>query len=371
MKKFYLLFFNQTKKINLSFLLCILALQTLGLISLYSASYGTQGENLYLFKQQILWFLLGWLVFFFIYYSKMHFFSKMIWPLFFINFFALILIFFIGKEAHNTTRWLDFGVFHYQPSETLKFSLSLLIAKELSKENLNHSLNYKHLLKLCVLIFPPIILVFIQPDLGTAGVILLIISVLLLFRGIERKFLLTLFTVFIISSPLAWKFLLKPYQKSRITSFIKPGQDPQGTGYNVIQSKIAIGSGQLLGKGFRKGTQNKLQFLPERHTDFIFSVLSEEYGFFGSSLTLLLFFFLIFFIFNLASQSRDRLNCYFCISSGAFFLWHISLNLAMTMGLFPVVGIPLPLLSYGGSHTLTAMAFLGLTASAIKRKDLF
>lgn len=371
MNKFYFFFWNQIKKINLSFFFCILTLQIIGLISLYSASYGTQGENLYLFKQQALWFFFGWIVFFAIYYSKIHFISKMIWPLFLINFFALILVFFIGKESYNATRWLDLGVFSYQPSETLKFTLSLLIARELSKESLNYSLNYKRVFKLCLFIFPPIFLVFIQPDLGTAGIILLMLSVLLLFKGVEQKILLILFAVLVISSPLAWHFLLKPYQKSRITSFIKPGQDPQGTGYNVIQSKIAIGSGQIFGKGFRKGTQNKLQFLPERHTDFIFSVLSEEYGFFGSSLTLLLFFFLISFIFNLAGQSRDRLNCYFCISSGAFFLWHINLNLAMTMGLFPVVGIPLPLLSYGGSHTLTVMAFLGLTASALKRKDLF
>ena len=371
MKKSFRRFFHQIKKISLSFLLCILALQALGLLSLYSASYGIQGENLYLFKQQVIWFFLGWLLFFTIYYSKMDFISKMIWPAFLLNVLALVLVFFIGREAYNSTRWLDLGLFHYQPSETLKFSLSLLIAKELSKENLKSSLNYKHLLRLCALIFPPIILVLIQPDLGTAGIILLILCVLLLFKGVEKKVLLILFAVFVFSSPLAWKFLLKPYQKARISSFIKPGQDPQGTGYNVIQSKIAIGSGQLFGKGFKKGTQNKLQFLPERHTDFIFSVLSEEYGFFGSCFTLLLFFFLIFFIFNLASQSRDRLNCYFCIGAGAFFLWHISLNLAMTMGLFPVVGIPLPLLSYGGSQTLTVMAFLGLTAGALKRKDLF
>ena len=371
MKTASLLFLSQIKKINFNFLLYILALQLVGLLCLYSASYGIHGEKLYLFKQQIFWFFLGWIVFFLIYYSKIHFLSKIIWPLFLLNLLALILIFFIGKEAYNAKRWLDLGLFYYQPSETLKFSLSLLIAKELSKESLKRSLNYKHLLKLSALILPPIILVFGQPDLGTSGIILLIISALLLFKGIEKNTLILLFAGFIISSPLAWKFLLKPYQKARISSFIKPGQDPQGTGYNVIQSKIAIGSGQFFGKGFRKGTQNKLQFLPERHTDFIFSVLSEEYGFLGSSLTVLLFFFLIFFIFNLASQSRDRLNCYFCISSGAFFVWHVSLNLAMTMGLFPVVGIPLPLLSYGGSHTLTVMAFLGLTASALKRKDLF
>lgn len=371
MKFLYLFFLTQIKKINVYFLFCILSLQILGLLSLYSAAYGSDGENLFLFRQQIVWIFLGWLGFFLIFYSKTHFISKTIWPLFLINMLCLILVFFLGKEIYSTKRWLDLGLFRYQPSETLKFFLILLIAKTLSQKHFGQILTFTHLMKLFVLILPPVFLIFLQPDLGTAGIILLMTSSLILFNGIEKKTLTALFLIFLISTPLAWNFLLKPYQKSRITSFIKPGEDPQGTGYNVIQSKIAIGSGQVFGKGFKKGTQNKLQFLPEQHTDFIFSVLSEEYGFIGSSFTLILFFFMISFIFNLARQTRERLSCYFCIGAGTFFLWHVVLNVAMTMGFFPVVGIPLPLLSYGGSHTLTAMAFLGLVASIHRKKDLF
>lgn len=371
MKFLYLFFLAQFKKINLYFLFCILALQAVGLLSLYSAAYGSYGENLFLFKQQVIWLLLGWLGFFFIFYSKIHFLSKAIWPLFFINVICLVLVFFLGKEVYGAKRWLDLGLFLYQPSETLKFILTLLIAKKLSQRRFGQILTFTDLTKLCLVIFPPILLIFLQPDLGTAGIILLMVSILILFNGVEKKTLISLLLVFLVSTPLVWNFLLKPYQKSRVTSFIKPGFDPQGTGYNVIQSKIAIGSGQVFGKGFKKGTQNKLQFLPERHTDFIFSVLSEEYGFMGSGLTLMLFFLMISFIFKLASHSRDRLSCYFCVGAGAFFLWHIVLNLAMTMGFFPVVGIPLPLFSYGGSHTLTTMAFLGLVASVHRKKDLF
>ncbi len=346
-------------------------LQALGLISLYSAAYGADGEKIFLFKQQIIWLLVGWVVFITICYSKTHFISKTIWPLFLINIFCLILVFFFGKEVYNAKRWLDLIVFHYQPSETLKFILTLVITKKLSQRQFGQALTFKDLLKLSILIVPPVFLIFFQPDLGTAGMILIIVSNIILFNGIERKTLISFILIFSVSIPLCWIFLLKPYQKSRVTSFINPGEDPQGTGYNVIQSKIAIGSGQLLGKGFKQGTQNKLQFLPERHTDFIFSVLSEEYGFLGGSLTLILFFILISFMFRLASHSRDRLSCYFCIGAGVFFLWHVILNLAMTVGLFPVVGIPLPLLSYGGSHTLTSMAFLGLVASVHRKKDLF
>ena len=368
---FLYLFFSQLKKLNLYFLFCILSLQALGFFSLYSAAYSSSGENLSLFKQQVLWTCLGWLVFLLISYSKSHFISKMIGPLFLANVACLILVFFFGKEAYNAKRWLDLAVFHYQPSETLKLILTLLIAKKLSQKRLGQTLAFRDLIQLCVFILPPVFLVFLQPDLGTAGISLLIVSSLILFNGLEKKTLAVLILILTVTAPLGWNFLLKPYQKSRIISFINPGADPQGTGYNVIQSKIAIGSGQLVGKGFKQGTQNQLQFLPERHTDFIFSVLSEEYGFVGSSLTLILFFLLVSFMFKLAGQLRDRLSCYFCIGAGAFFLWHIVLNVAMTMGFFPVVGIPLPLFSYGGSHTLTAMAFLGLVASIHRKKDLF
>lgn len=365
------LIFEQIKKINLYFLLCILALQFFGLLSLYSATYGTDGDNLFLFKQQIVWIALSWIVFFIICYSETRFISKILFPLFWINMLALLLVFFIGKEIYSAKRWLDLGLFHYQPSETLKLILILLIAKQLSQRPFGQVLNFKDLMKLCIWILPPVAMVLGQPDLGTAGIILLILFTLILFNGIEKKTFISMFLIFLISIPLSWNFVLKPYQKARITSFIQPGKDPQGTGYNVIQSKIAIGSGQIFGKGFKQGTQNKLQFLPERHTDFIFSVLSEEYGFMGSSAILILFFLMISFIFKLAGQARNRLNCYFCIGVGSFFLWHIILNLSMTMGFFPVVGIPLPLLSYGGSHTLTTMAFLGLTASIYRTKDLF
>ena len=371
MKFLYPFFWSEIKKINFYFLFFILALQILGLVSLYSAAFGTDGSNLFLFKQQLIWLFLGWIGFFSICYSKFSLIFKVIWPLFFLNVAALILVLFLGKEVYSAKRWLDLGLFYFQPSETLKLILTLLITEKLSRRPLARVLDFKDLLKLAFLILPPVLLVFFQPDLGTAGIIFLLLSTLILFQGIEKRTLLGLCAVLLISSPLAWSFILKPYQKSRIISFIKPGADPQGTGYNVIQSKIAIGSGRIFGKGFKKGTQNKLQFLPERHTDFIFSVLSEEYGFMGSGLTLVLFFLMISSIFKLAGQTRDRLSCYSCIAVGSFFLWHIVLNLAMTMGFFPVVGIPLPLFSYGGSHTLTAMAFLGLAASIHRNKDLF
>ena len=313
---------------------------------------------------------MGWVLFFSLSYSTTRWIRLFIWPLFFINILCLILAFLTSQQG-DPKRWLDLGFFNYQPSETLKFILTLLLSTQLAKTALKSKLDFKNCFGLLILIGPPVLLVLFQPDLGTAGLILLIMAVLILFKGLKTEVLFFILVTSLISAPVFWHVLLKPYQKSRLVSFIKPGEDPKGTGYNIIQSKIAIGSGQIFGKGFKKGTQHNLEFLPERHTDFIFSVLSEEYGFLGSSLTLILFFLLLYLIFSLGSQCRDRLSAYLCVGTGAFLLWHIVLNVAMTMGIFPVVGIPLPFFSYGGSHTITLMAFLGLVASIHKQKDLF
>ena len=370
MKNLFVSVFGALKKTGFGFLFCILGLQALGLSSLYSAGQSAGSSGINLFHRQILWLGLGWLVFFVIQKGGVRFVSKILSPLLIANVMGLILLIFFGREIYGTKRWLDLGLFHWQPSESLKFSLTLWTAWLLSKRPFSRPLSFLDLAWLSVSVFPLVGLVFYQPDLGTAGALFLLSATLILFQGVERKSLIILCLTAMAVAPAVWYFL-KPYQKSRIRSFVQPEEDPQGAGYSVIQSKIAIGSGRLTGKGWGEGSQNKLQFLPERHTDFIFSVLSEEYGFLGAGLTLLLFFSLILLFFQLAAQTGDRLSCWFCLAGGVFFLWHAVLNLAMTMGVFPVVGIPLPLLSYGGSHTLTAMAFLGLKAGIHKSKNLF
>ena len=359
------------KKANPFLLLLILLLQVIGLITLYSATHGAYSSNSSLFAQQLIWILIGWIIFFTLYTLDYTFIVKLIWPFYILHILLLILIIFFGKEIYNAKRWLDFGLFHYQPSEVLKFILVVLISKYLALQKFREPLRLGGILQFTLFLSPPLLLTMIQPDLGTMGITLLMLVTLILFQGIQKKILISSLIIFAISLPFIWNFSLKPYQKSRITSFMQPEKDPRGTGYNVIQSKIAIGSGEIFGKGFTKGTQSRLQFLPERHTDFIFSVLSEEYGFAGSLITLALFLLIILFAIRSATTSRNRLSCFLCLGVSSFLFWHIFLNLAMTMGLFPVVGIPLPLLSYGGSHLLTNMAFLGVLASINKKKDLF
>lgn len=362
---------DHVRKIRPDFLAIVFLLQIIGLFALYSATAGAYSSNSHLFYRQGLWLLAGWVVFFVIYSLHYRWFYKIGWFLYGAHLIFLVLTLVFGRGEDAVNRWLDLGFVNYQPSETLKFVLVLIVASLLSRRKFKKSLSLKDLLQYSLIVLFPVGLVVVQPDLGTAGLALLITGSLILFNSIQKKVFIVTVLCFLFSLPLAWQFLLEPYQKSRVISFIQPQKDSQGTGYNVIQSKIAIGSGRFYGKGFTKGTQHQLQFLPERHTDFIFSVISEEYGFFGSLITLGLFWILIFLILNSASTSKDRLGCYFCLGAGAFLFWHTFLNIAMTMGLFPVVGAPLPLISYGGSHILTTMAFLGLVASVNKRKEFF
>ena len=371
MKTLYLKLANSIKGFNLVFVSVICILQILGLIALYSATHGVHSHNESLFQQQLIWLGIGWALFFLLFHIDYSFIKRAVWFIYLIHIGLLVFVIFFGKQIYSAKRWIDLGLFNYQPSEFLKLALVLLLAHKLASREFGKSLNIKELLEYLLIFIFPIGLVMIQPDLGTAGILLLILSSLILFNGIHKKTLIISACIGLISLPIFWNFVLKDYQKNRVISFIHPEKDPKGMGYNLIQSKIAIGNGQLTGRGFGKGTQTKLHFLPERHTDFIFSVLSEEHGFIGSGVSIALFFFLIYLIITYAFTSRSRFGCFLCLGACVFLFWHIFLNLAMTMGLFPVVGAPLPLMSYGGSHLLTTMAFLGLAGSVNKRKDLF
>ena len=371
MKNLYFFLTKYFRRIDLQLIVLVSALQGIGLVTLYSATHGAYSSNNFLFARQIIWLCSGWGVFFVLYSMEYSLLKKAVWPLYFIHIVLLLFVLFAGGEDFQVNRWIRLGFFNYQPSEFLKFVLVALTAHKLSRQEFKKPFSGRQILEYGAFIVPPAVLTAVQPDLGTAGIIVLTVASLILFNGVSKKSFLLILAVLCVSAPLAWNFILKPYQKNRVTSFIHPEKDPRGSGYNIIQSKIAIGSGRFYGKGFSRGTQHQLQFLPERHTDFIFSVLSEEYGFLGSLGTLTLFLLLIFLLITYSSSARGRFGCYLCLGAGMFLFWHVLLNLAMVMGLFPVTGSPLPLMSYGGSHTLTTMAFLGLTASVNKRKDLF
>ncbi|RME16133.1 MAG: rod shape-determining protein RodA [Bdellovibrio sp.] len=362
-----------TKKLDLNFIFVILALNIIGLINLYSATHGASSlENSRLFWQQIAWLALGWATFFTVTFIDYKIFNRLAYPIYFIHLFLLVLVLLIGKKSLGAQRWLNLGFFRFQPSETIKLSIVLIMAHILSTKKIKKSgLQFKDLLYPLFVVSIPFLLIVKQPDLGTALLIVLIVFSMLFFAKIKRNLLIAFFILGLIGASLGWNFALKPYQKGRIMTFLSPGSDPRGAGYNSIQSKIAVGSGKFWGKGFRKGTQSQLEFLPERHTDFIYSVLSEEHGFLGSFTTLAIYIYLLFLCLQIGSRAKDRFGMFVVLGVTAFIFWHMFINICMVIGLMPIVGVPLPLLSYGGSSMLATMAGLGLISAVAYRRYLF
>lgn len=362
---------NFTKRVDWSFVLYILALNFVGLINLYSATHGVSGNYNRLFYGQLVWIGMGWIIFFCLTFFNYDVIRRLALPFYFVNLFLLAMVPFIGKSYYGAKRWLDLGFSSYQPSETMKLALIFFLARYLASRPKTDGLGILDLVFPALVVGIPFGLIAKQPDLGTALLIGFIGASMMLFVGVRRYIIALALVLGTVSVYFAWNFALKEYQKSRIETFLDPGRDPRGSGYNSIQSKIAVGSGRILGKGFRKGTQSQLEFLPERHTDFIFSVLSEEHGFVGSVTTIGLFSILFLMGIRIASQAKDRFGVLVVVGCMSYLFGHMLINIGMVIGLLPIVGIPLPLLSYGGSSLFTTMVCLGITSSVSYRKFLF
>lgn len=364
---------NFFKRLDYHFALVILTLNFVGLINLFSASHNFDTDGLSsLFTQQVIWLSIGWIAFWILTVVDYRFLLRLAWPIYILNLGALVAVDLFGKISYGAQRWLDLGFFRYQPSETMKVALVLLLGKTFSKMEIPETgLGFKELAKPAAILAVPFILTVKQPDLGTALLLAAVAGTMVLFIGLKRKIFLMAIAVGLVTVPMAWQFGLKEYQKDRVLTFIYPGRDPRGTGYNSIQSKIAVGSGKVLGKGFRKGTQSQLEFLPERHTDFIFSVLSEEHGFIGSMTTVCLFGILFVLGIRTASHAREMFGGLLTVGLLSILFWHVFINIGMVIGILPIVGVPLPLISYGGSSLLTTMSSLGIISSVAYRKHMF
>lgn len=359
-------------RLDMNLIFVILALNLIGLINLYSATHGAlTAEHSRLFWQQIVWLVVGWSLFFTVTWIDYDWFRRICWILYGVNVTALVAVELVGTRAYGAQRWLDLGFFRYQPSETMKLILVFVMARILADRAKPEGLGFSELFFPTLIAAVPAGLIIKQPDLGTGMLLLLIFTAMVLFVRVKRSVLIFLFVTGLVATPLIWSFGLRPYQKSRVITFLNPGKDARGAGYNSIQSRIAVGSGKVIGKGFRKGTQSQLEFLPERHTDFIYSVLSEEHGFVGSVTTVGLFMILMFMGFRIASQAKDRYGCLLAVGAMSVIFWHVTINISMVIGLLPIVGVPLPLLSYGGSIMITTMACLGIVSSVASRKYLF
>lgn len=343
----------------------------LGLVTLYSAvTSATPTPQKILYFKQLIWYcagMAGMVLSFLINYKSLDRWAPAIYAACIL---LLIYVLMVGKHVGGARRWLVLGPVSIQPSELIKIAVIISLARYYSKHANTKGFTLRELFTPLVLTIIPFILIVKQPDLGTAILVVLIAGSMTVFVKIERRSLLCIITACTITVPLVW-FLLKGYQKKRILTFLNPDRDPLGAGYHIIQSKIAIGSGMISGKGFLKGTQNALSFLPEQHTDFIFSVLAEEWGLMGSVVILILFLTLIIWGLNIAYRCREPFGTIMAVGIAAMIFWQVFINIGMAMGLMPIVGVTLPFISYGGSSIISIMICIGLLMSISMRRFLF
>jgi rod shape determining protein RodA len=355
------------RNLDLIFLGLSLALFLIGIINLYSAA-GASG----VWKDQLLWFGIGIIAMVGMIAIDYDRFQGLAIPFYILCVGLLVLVLFIGPEIHHSRSWLVFGRFRVQPSELAKLSVVLMLARIFMKREKAGAIGVREIIYPLVVILIPAGLTALEPDMGTTLIFLIFGGSLLLFMGVRWKLLVILALLAILSAPVGWRYVLKPHQKNRILIFMYPSKDPLGAGYNLQQSKTAIGSGGILGKGWKKGSQNRLRFLPEQHTDFAFSVLAEEWGFLlGVVPALLLYLFLFVRGITIASEAKDRFGMMLALGVMMVVFSHFIVNLLMISGWFPVIGVPLPFFSYGGSHLVVLFMMLGLILNVGMRRYVF
>ncbi len=348
----------------------LISILFLGLISGFTMYSTDGGELLFHTRSHIFKFSIFFSMMIFL-----SFFNIKFWHFFGYIFYLIILLFLIwaslyGIKTSGSQRWINLYFINIQPSELMKIAIILCLSKYYHRLQIERVSSFKDILTTLVILILPIILVLNQPDLGTAILIASSGLVVLWLAGLNIKYFFYSFLILIISMPFVIAFL-EPYQKLRILTFLNPGRDPLGAGYQIIQSKIAVGSGGLTGKGFLKGTQSYLEFLPEKHTDFIFTLFSEEHGFVGSIFLLLIYGVIVFRVLWIGTISRSYFAKLFCYGYGSAIFFYVSINMSMVLGLLPIVGSPLPIMSYGGSSMLATMIGFAIVMSAkINHKQL-
>ena len=363
---------EQFRKFDWSLILISVVIFAMGVLNLYAATFNEfASRGMRYWQVQLMWFGVGTTlasVLLLVHYKLL---SRVAYPAYFLNLLLLVAVLLVGKASLGARRWIGFGGFTIQPSEFMKVTAVLAMAKYFETERVTTGYKLREIWLPALMIIIPVMLVILQPDLGTAMIILLTFASMMLFIKINRNTLLILFTAALVAAPVVYKYGLKQYQRQRIISFINPMADPKGSGYNSIQSMIAVGSGQFLGKGFKKGTQSQLNFLPEHHTDFIFSVFSEEHGFIGA--LILLGAYIAFFLtaLNIAYVSHDKFGTLLALGIIIIFFWHAVFNIGMVCGVLPIVGVPLPFMSYGGSSLITSIIGVSILTNISNKRFMF
>lgn len=349
--------FSLLRKIDWWIVVSLMPLMALSL-STMSSFVDAGGPLVY---RQILWIVISLTAFFIITSLDISFLkqSKILMIIYSIGIALLVSLIFIGSTNKGATSWFNLGGFSFQPSDFVKLTLILILAKYLARRHVEIR-SMKHILITGMYFLIPFILIFLQPDFGSAIIFFGIWFGMILVSGISKKHLLILFISGLSLFMIMWVFVFKEYQKDRLRTFIDPLSDIQGTGYNAYQSTIAVGSGQMFGKGVGYGTQSRLNFLPEYETDFIFAAVSEEWGFIGSALILILFGIVILRILILGYQMNSNFELLYAVGVALYFMSHIIINIGMNIGVMPVTGVTLPFMSYGGSHILVEWIALGI-----------
>ncbi len=347
----------------------VLIICATGIVNLYSAGYN-RGEGTPLYVKQLYWLAVGLGVMFVTLTYDYRYLEKLSYPVYIISILLLVAVMFGGKMVAGSRRWLPLGPFAFQPAELAKIAIILALAAYFNRRARMEAMGLKDLIIPGVMVLIPVALIIKQPDLGSGILVALVAGSMILFVGVRWRTLLGCGLTLVLLSPVIWHFL-KDYQRQRVLTFLNPEKDPLGAGYHILQSMIAVGSGQFWGKGFLQGTQSQLYFLPEQHTDFVFSVFAEEWGFVGSAALLLLFTALALWGLSVARDCKERFGHLLAVGVTALIFWQIFINLCMVTGFMPVVGIPLPLFSYGGSSLITTLLGVGFLLNIRMRRYLF
>jgi rod shape determining protein RodA len=349
-------------------LILVLVICAIGLLNIFSTGYSLSGlRQTPLYLKQLQWIALGLVAMIFAFSIDYRLIHRYAYVIYGVTIVLLVIVSFYGYATRGSQRWIALGGFSLQPSELMKLTLILALARYFDRHRSPQGYTLRELLMPLILVLIPFVLILRQPDLGTALILLVLFLSIVIFMGVQWRSVLWVGVAGLALVPLTW-FFLRDYQKERILTFFNPERDPLGAGYHIIQSVIAIGSGGFTGKGFLKGTQTQLKFLPEQQTDFVFSVFAEEWGLLGGVVLLMLFLFLILWGLKIAQKARDLSGTLIAFGMTLMIFWEVFINIGMVTGLLPVVGIPLPFFSYGGSSMVMLLAGVGLLLNVSMRR---
>jgi rod shape determining protein RodA len=343
-------------------------LAVIGVINLYSATSVSRASLSEIYIQQVYWLVSGGILAMLVTSIDYRHYERLGYGLYGFGIVLLVLVFVLGKDIRGSSRWIYIGSFSLQPSEFMKLFLVIAVAKYLHDDPKSEGRSLRDLAIPALIAAVPMVLILAQPDLGTALILLLVFVTICALTRIAWRSLASLALGVAVLSPLVWTYVLKDYQKSRITAFLNPDANILGSGWHAHHARVAIGNGGLFGQGFMRGTQNQFHFLPDQYSDFPFAVFAEDWGLFGCLVLVALYGFLVLWSIRVAATAKDRFGAVLAIGVGSLIFWHAFFNLGMVTGILPVVGVTLPLFSYGGSSVLTILMGIGLLMNVSMRR---